>query len=302
MRHMRYSRVWDFLAISSKIKDPRGQWSKSLKISLFRRKQFISGQIWNLIFDISYGSFHYICSSGFLCLLVSAVACLYASTGWIWGEISVKVSELWLNLQPRSAGVVFLMRAIQTATASLSICPALLFIIICRLFPFVLRSNKESLSCCLIKMYDVQPNHTSSQSVTKVLSPFLYAAFFSPVSSVAMLHHPFHPNSQKGCARTSFTLWLPSMLNMCVLCYSLQFCIQRFCRLCLQHGRHPDGLQRTVCAQGRAQLPVGGFPGPNPLPTTGNCESHALMSCLGTVTRFITSLNRVKVCVLHSLY
>lgn len=112
------------------------------------------------------------------------------------------------------------------------------------------------------------------------------------VSSVTMLHHPFHPNSQKGCARTSFyCLTSFHVKYVCVLCYSLQFCIQRFCRLCLQHGRHPDGLQRTVCAQGRAQLPVGGFPGPDPLPTTGNCESHTLMSCLGTVTLFITSLN-----------
>lgn len=191
------------------------------------------------------------------------------------------------------------MRAIQTATASLSICPALLFIIICRLFSFVLRSNKETLSCCLIKMYDVQPNHTSSQSVTKVVSPFLYAAFFSLwVSSVTMLHHPFHPNSQKGCAIMSFyCLTSFHVKYVCVLCYSLQFCIQRFCRLCLQHGRHRDSLQRTVCAQGRAQLPVGGFPGPDPLPTAGNCESHTLMSRLGTVTLFITSLNRVNVCV-----
>ncbi len=171
----------------------------------------------------------------------------------------------------------------------------LLFIIILCLFPFVLRSNKEILHLAVWSKSRM-PSQTSSQSITKAVSPFLYVAFLSLCGQSLQCNPVTSPLPSKCSGRMCKTVCLK---YLCVLCYSIQFCVQRFCGLCVQHGRHPDGLQRTVCAQRRTQLPVGGFPGPDPIPTTGNCESHTFMSCLGTVTRFITPLNGGNICDLQ---
>lgn len=54
--------------------------------------------------------------------------------------------------------------------------------------------------------------------------------------------------------------------------FSSQRCLQRLSSLCLLHGRHPHGLQRTLRPQGGSQLPVGGLHWEDPLPSTWHGE------------------------------
>ncbi|KAG7251157.1 hypothetical protein CRUP_004151, partial [Coryphaenoides rupestris] len=46
--------------------------------------------------------------------------------------------------------------------------------------------------------------------------------------------------------------------------------VQRLGGVCVQHGRHPDRLQRALRPPGGPQLPVGPLPGPHPLPEARN--------------------------------
>jgi len=48
---------------------------------------------------------------------------------------------------------------------------------------------------------------------------------------------------------------------------SSQVGLQRLCRLCLLHGRHPHGLQRALCTQGGTQLPVDALHRQNAVPS-----------------------------------
>lgn len=108
------------------------------------------------------------------------------------------------------------MRPIQTATASLSMPCSVIYRYMSPLSLCFAIKQRNSLSYCLIKIYDVKPNHTSSQSVTKVVSPFLYAAFFSLCGLSLQCKRYIIPSIQT--VRKDVQERLPSMLNMCVFC------------------------------------------------------------------------------------
>lgn len=90
-------------------------------------------------------------------------------------------------------------------------------------------------------------------------------------------------------ATVSLSLWeklllirLTSLTSFSSSCPASQLCLQRLSSLCLLHGWHPHGFQRTLRPQGGSQLPVGGLHREDPLPPPRHGEPHLLHTYVWT--------------------
>lgn len=109
----------------------------------------------------------------------------------------------------------------------------------------------------------LQEMFTYSQHRTQ--RTLLYTESFLSLGKCAMTETKI---AQHACFFLVWYIFLTFFFPLSLLTFTAQLCLQRFSSLCLFHGRHPHGLQWTLCSQGGSQLPVGGLHREDPLPST----------------------------------